>query len=348
MYFCGVNVVKRLSGLEQSISEDNEQKLNFLYNAIQDTQETIKFTDTKSGTIFVLGTAFITAIVTLVDKYINLFNNQIGISKWILIIGSILFGVCLFVSLYLSLKSINPSNNPNEHIEFGDVDYEVNVNYYLTGLNPSMRFRDYIWECKDSKFSTSVEQYFNSISKVGPEGLLLSLTYEFIKLSYIKEKKYKRTQCALKWLVACLFTAGFTAIAFILSQNIDAVNINGIINKNLNDKSIYWLIIGYFVVRIVLTILFQSKTKISGLLNALLKCCTYSLIIGVIGYYMAGISIFDVILIFLTSLTIERINFSALLKKMRLIQEDSNTRISLLLNDFLHIAVLITISFLKI
>jgi hypothetical protein len=63
---------------------------------------------------------------------------------------------------------------------------------------------------------------------------------------------------------------------------------------------------------------------------------------------MAGISIFDVILIFLTSLTIERINFFALLKKMRLIQEDSNTRISLLLNDFLHIAVLITISFLKI
>jgi len=316
MYFCGVNVVKRLSGLEQSISEDNEQKLNFLYNAIQDTQETIKFTDTKSGTIFVLGTAFITAIVTLVDKYINLFNNQIGISKWILIIGSILFCVCLFVSLYLSLKSINPSNNPNEHIEFGDVDYEVNVNYYLTGLNPSMRFRDYIWECKDSKFS--------------------------------KEKKYKRTQCALKWLVACLFTAGFTAIAFILSQNIDTVDMSSIINKNLNDKSIYWLIIGYFVVRIVLTILFQSKTKISGLLNALLKCCTYSLIIGVIGYYMAGISIFDVILIFLTSLTIERINFSALLKKMRLIQEDSNTRISLLLNDFLHIAVLITISFLKI
>ena len=34
-----VNVVKRLSGLEQSISEDNEQKLNFLYNAIQDTQK---------------------------------------------------------------------------------------------------------------------------------------------------------------------------------------------------------------------------------------------------------------------------------------------------------------------
>ena len=51
---------------------------------------------------------------------------------------------------------------------------------------------------------------------------------------------------------------------------------------------------------------------------------------------MAGISIFDVILIFLTSLTIEKIDFSALLKKMRLIQEDSNIRISLLLNDFLH------------
>lgn len=338
----------RISELEQSISEDNEQKLNFLYNAIQDTQETIRFTDAKSGTIFVLGTAFITAIVTLVDKYINLFNNQIGISRWILIIGALLFGVCLFVSLYLSLKSINPSNNPNEHIEFGDVDCEVKVNYYLTGLNPSMRFRDYICECKDSKFSTSVEQYFNSISKVGFEDLLLSLTYEFIKLSYIKEKKYKRTQCALKWLVACLLTAGLTAVAFILSQNIDAVNINGIINKNLNDKSIYWLIIGYFVVRIVLTILLQRKIKVSAFWNTVLKCGLYSLIMGVIGYYMAGISIFDIILIFLTSLIVEKINFSALLKKVNLIQKDNNIRISLLLNDFLHIVVLIMALFLKI
>ena len=80
---------------------------------------------------------------------------------------------CMLICFIILIAKIDKSsNNPNEHIEFGDVDYEVNVNYYLTGLNPSMRFRDYIWECKDSKFSTSVEQYFNSISKVGPEGLL--------------------------------------------------------------------------------------------------------------------------------------------------------------------------------
>ena len=337
-----------LSERKQRTLGDNEQKLNFLYNAIQDTQETIKFTDTKSGAIAVLGSAFVTAIVTLVDKYINLFNNQTDISKLILIAGSAFFGICLFISLYLSIKSINPSNNPNKHVEFGDVDCEVDVNYYLTGLTPKMRFRDYIWECKDSKFSTSVEQYYDSISKVDSEGLLLSLTYEFIKLSYIKEKKYKRTQCALKWLAACLFTTGFTIILFILSQNIDTFDINSIIIKNLNGENIYWLIIWYFVVRIVLSIIFQSKIKISAFLNTVLKCCTYSLAIGVIGYYIAGISIFDIILISLTSFLIEKINFSILLQKMHLIQVDGNKRIHFLLNDFLHIVILITISLLKI
>ena len=90
-----------LSERKQRTLGDNEQKLNFLYNAIQDTQETIKFTDTKSGAIAVLGSAFVTAIVTLVDKYINLFNNQTDISKLILIAGSAFFGICLFISLVM-------------------------------------------------------------------------------------------------------------------------------------------------------------------------------------------------------------------------------------------------------
>ena len=328
---------------------DFDQKINFLYNAIQDTQETIKFTDTKSGTVVVIGAAFITAIVTLVDKYISLFNSQSGISKWILMIGLSVFSICLSISLYLSIKSINPSNNPNEHVEFGDSDIKVDIQYYLTGLSPKMRFRDYLKEWKDSKFSTPVQKYYNSIKDIDSEGLLLSLTYEFIKLSYIKDKKHNRTQCALKWLGKCLFTLVLTIILYIGSQSIQSINLNAIVNKESSQNNIYWLIIGYYAIRFLsIKVLFQKINFKSGWLLTLLNSVIYTIIVGCIGYLLHGFSVLDVILIFLSSLLITRINLSVISEKMKLKKIDSDNRLSLLINDFLHIGVLMILSILRI
>jgi hypothetical protein len=110
----------------QSVNKTEFEKFTFLYNAIQDTQETIRLTDTKSGGVVVLGTAVITAILALIKDFIAFFNCQPDISKYILLIGSIMFGSCIFVAIYLSMKSINPCNNPNEHIDIGkEVDLVV-------------------------------------------------------------------------------------------------------------------------------------------------------------------------------------------------------------------------------
>ncbi len=334
---------------EDLIANDEiEQKLNFMYSAIQDTQETIKFTDTKSGTVVVIGAAFITAIVTLVDKYINLFNNQSEITKLILIVGSSLFCMSLFVALYLSLKSINPSNNPNEHVKFGDTNKNIDVDYYLTGLSPKMRFRDYIREYKDSKLSTSVSQYYNSIRNADSERLLLSLTYEFIKLSYIKDKKHKRTQCALKWLGTSFFIVGFTVILFITSRNLHGITINELISKQTKNEGIYWLVIIYFAIRLILAVLSGRIRIKNSRLIFFLNNSIYTMTTGFTGYLLGRFSILDIVIIFLTSVLFARINFIALFKKLHLPQSDNNTRLFSLLDDFLHIGILFILSVLKI
>lgn len=121
--------------------EKTSNKLNFLYNAINDTQEVIRFSDTKSGVVFVLGTGLLAASVTLADKYLILIDKLKPYSKVILLSGSAITLAFLIIALILSLRSINPANNPNNHVDIGDWTGMPKVSYYLSGLLPPMRGR---------------------------------------------------------------------------------------------------------------------------------------------------------------------------------------------------------------
>lgn len=327
------------------LQDNYSEQYNFIYSAINDAQETIRFTDTKSGAVIVVVMGLIAGVVTLIDKYYTLLNQLTVLPKVIAIVGIIYFSVCLFISLILSLRSINPANNPNEHIDLGDWSDKPNIKYYLSGLTSSMRWEDYLWELKDLKFSISASEYYKNIEGSRNPDLLKSLTLELLKLSYIKEKKMQRTRAALKWIEQCIWTTALTTIMVLITYNTKvtpSVNI-----KSLDYNIFLYLIVGHAVGDFLLQTSWQAENK-SRIWKALI---THSLVYSIVIYLLAlvaeGISLISIAVIFLSHVLLDKGSIVDWWLKTIKKEHTNNAQIRFLVDQSLHLLVLMIITIIK-
>lgn len=197
-----------------------DNKFDFLYNAINDTQATIRFTDTKSGAVIVIVMGLIAGTVTLFEKYYSALMSLAFLPQLIATLGMAVCGICLFIALNLALQSINPVNNPNCHIDIGDLrGSPTPLDYYVSGLTPSMRWEDYYWELEDSQLKKSMSEFYKDLESCSETELLKALSFEFLKLSYIKEKKVHRAKLSIKWIERCIWIFAISIIMVIMTLN---------------------------------------------------------------------------------------------------------------------------------
>lgn len=327
-------------------TQDNySMQYNFIYNAINDTQETIRFTDTKSGAVIVVSMGLIAGVITLIDKYYKLLNQLTVLPKVITILGIIYFSVCLFISLILSLRSINPANNPNDHINIGDWSDWPNIKYYLSGLSPSMRWEDYLWELKDLKFSISASEYYKSMEGSEDPDILKSLTIELLKLSYIKEKKMQRTKAALKWIEQCIWTAALTTIMVLITYNSKLAPSWSV--KNQDYEVFLFLIVGHAVGDFLLQTSWQAENK-SRIWKALITHgLVYSVVIYLITLMAGGISLLSIVVIFLSHVLLDKGNIVKWWLKTIKKEQTDNTQIRFLVDQSLHVLVLLIVTIIN-
>lgn len=327
-------------------TQDNySEQYNFIYNAINDAQETIRFTDTKSGAVIVVVMGLIAGVVTLIDKYYTLLNQLAVLPKVIAILGVIYFSLCIFISLILSLRSINPANNPNDHIDLGDWPNSPNIKYYLSGLTPSMRWEDYLWELKDLKFSISASEYYKNIEGSKDPDLLKSLTLELLKLSYIKEKKMQRTKAALKWIEQCIWTVALTTIMVLITYNAKLLPSWSI--KNLDYEIFLLLIVGHAVGDFLLQTSWQAENK-SRIWKALITHgLVYSIVVYLLTLMAGGISLISISVIFLSHVLLDKGNIVKWWLKTIKKEHTDNAQIRFLVDQSLHVLVLLIVTIIN-
>lgn len=327
-------------------TQDNySEKYNFIYNAINDAQETIRFTDTKSGAVIVVVMGLIAGVVTLIDKYYILLKQLTVLPKVIAIVGVVYFSICLFISLILSLRSINPANNPNDHIDLGDWSDKPDIRYYLSGLIPSMRWEDYLWELKDLKFGVNASEYYKSIDESKNSDLLKSLTLELLKLSYIKEKKMQRTKAALKWIEQCIWTAALTIILVLITYNTKLTPSLSI--ENLDYNIFLFLIVGHAVGDFLLQTSWQAENK-SRLWKALITHgLVYSIVVYLFALLAGGISLISIVVIFLSHVLLDKGNIVNWWIKTIKKEQADKAQIRFLVDQSLHVLVLLIISIIN-
>lgn len=168
-----------------------EDKINFLYQSLNDTQATIKAIDVKIGFLFVIAFMPITVLQTLNSTVMEIWSSS-SIYKLCLIsiCGTWLLSV---IYLFLALTSIS---DPNKHMH-GDKPSGL---FYGKGIF-KIETENFGLKIKVTS-NLTVDEVVSSLPD--QNGILKELTYEKMKITYIREIKlgyYSRsTKLMFFWL----------------------------------------------------------------------------------------------------------------------------------------------------
>jgi hypothetical protein len=168
------------------MDELEKEKIDFLKTAIDDTQQTIRFIDAKTG----IGTAVQAGIVAiLVAKIPDLFliGGQLGFEFWL---TGVLFSFSFFFSLIILVRLIFPTSNPvnNLHLD----NQKIDPLFYISGLNGKKFKMLFSNKPSYSKMNMHLNTYSSLFDKTDITGLRTNLEFELLKVSYIREIKTKR------------------------------------------------------------------------------------------------------------------------------------------------------------
>lgn len=191
-----------------SESIDND-RIQLLYKAIEDAQNTIRFTDTKAGAILVITGGLITILVNI-SKQICAFLKALliitssGISPVSVLVHAILIiafsiGVILLLAtVLLAFIAISPKSNPVSSV---DIDVTSSEIYYLCNITPAINPLNAFTD-KNGFFKLNLKTSLlvDRVKNLNRDQILELLAVELQKVSYIRELKIRRIQMAIRYL----------------------------------------------------------------------------------------------------------------------------------------------------
>ena len=194
-----------------------DKKIEFLYAAIADAQELIRFIDTKTTVVIGVITAF---VVGLFSCYANILVYACSFSCcfWVSLCFVL---VSLLLSIWIILKIIKPVNNPKDNIHL-DSAVNLPLNFYIPSNKYSTAFFPFS-NSRKSKLSENLKNYIDKLNSISDADIANILTYELFKVSYIRNIKNDRFKI-LVWIVLIL------AISFIVFYGLYNIEMKNITN----------------------------------------------------------------------------------------------------------------------
>jgi len=181
-------------------------KTTFLYAAIADAQGTIRATDSKISVLMIILAIPLTKLGSIYRDCYALYSNENKcISNLSLILIFIFF--CLWIlSFWSAIRALNPVDDPLDHID-GE---KPNGVFYSGGL-----FQPGFWAASFKCFTKSKKQIQHQLDQLpsSAENLVKELTFEHMKLVYIRTIKLKRLGYAFDFGIAWVLIGGVLWLA---------------------------------------------------------------------------------------------------------------------------------------
>jgi len=184
-------------------------KMDFLFKAIDEVQQTNRFLDAKAGFLSGFESALLVVVIsTILDKnkiqlLFDLYNNQ----RWyfIFLVGYIvLYVISLVMHIFLTLQVIFPSENPGSHIELGD--FKSRNIFFIHKLG------------KNGKIFPPLSLYSEELTKMSQEDIKNEFIFEFLKLSYIRTLKSDRLKFSLRFLYILITGIVILGLLFVFGE----------------------------------------------------------------------------------------------------------------------------------
>ncbi|MEP9409022.1 DUF3307 domain-containing protein [Peribacillus frigoritolerans] len=330
--------------------KDNKSRLDFLYKAIDDAQNTIRFTDTKAGAVI----GFWTLVLTLVLRsgeslYSKLFSQEVLIEQLMIVIFIIILVYFFCNSIWMAYLTLVPRINPKVHIN--SIDLDVENLFFLAETQPDIQGK-YLYNNYDElQMKLGAKDYHTKLTALDSEGIEKELIIELQKVSFIRNLKLARTNLAITSVINSLISMILLALYFI-GEKIFIFK-GGVIldNFTLNVTLFIILYIGHKIADYLFQTEYQALNKQSNW-GALLRHCTiYTLIITLLAFITIGFfSWTAVFILFISHVIIDKRGFliwwARRVKKMADTNNQSQQPVLNELDQAFHYIILFIVSFL--
>jgi hypothetical protein len=177
-------------------------KKEFIFEAILDTQETIRAIDVKIGALLAALLIPFSSLGSIWTYFTIVYSNY---PKVIGIVLPVIFGLSWILSIISLIRALSAIDNPANHI-INSAQYKGSFyggGLYQFGVLDSLINRDIIKASKD--VATIVADAPNT-----PDEIINELAFEQLKLIYIREVKLFRLKMTIKFSSIWLSTGVFS------------------------------------------------------------------------------------------------------------------------------------------
>jgi hypothetical protein len=169
-------------------------RLEFLYRIVNDSQETIRFLDTKAAFCVTLLTAMMAAAfgpLAQAHRMHSLHSTVLG-----------LFAAATLVTLALCLKVIFPT----VHLQGTfSATGPASPTFFLPHKHSRLRILKNVWNAGEYPLGIPHDQYQSSVVNAGDIDLVHSLCDEVITVSVLRQVKSDRLRAAITGLMTAVF-----------------------------------------------------------------------------------------------------------------------------------------------
>jgi hypothetical protein len=172
---------------------DEGRQFEFLYKALEDSQSTIRHLDVKAAFGIALLSAMIEKTLTGLGAYIP-WHGQLVWREGLFVA----FLICSILSITVVARIIFPVNNPAQNVS---VSAPTALSFYIHNFHPRRWLRFFSTKPSFSKLSLGESELASAVQAASTDALLIVLTAEVLKVSYIRQIKMDRLK-AFGWLLA--------------------------------------------------------------------------------------------------------------------------------------------------
>jgi hypothetical protein len=187
-----------------------DQKLQFLYKVIDDTQGITRFLDAKAAFAVALLSAMTGKVLSDLPYYFPLGSQPLW-RKAILY----LFWTLALMTGFVVFRAIFPVSNPRKNINA--IPDECKPQFFVWRFDPKSWMRIWSSAPQFSTMALSQREFVNDIESATTGGLVTSLAAEVLKVSYIRQIKADRLRTA----GILLFVSSILFVLLIVAQSLD-------------------------------------------------------------------------------------------------------------------------------
>lgn len=183
-------------------------KKEFLYAAISDAQELIRFTDNKTAIAITIVAAYIATLFSITENIVK-YAPYLDTTFWVLLLITLgLILLCIVITARIIRPTTNPMHNIKNQTAVPDLKFFIAPNEYK-GLS---KIAYPFWNCKSYKLSESLEIFIQNMDSADDKIIEKVLSIEMLKVNYIRNIKSDRFAILFNVILA---TSGAFIIFFI-------------------------------------------------------------------------------------------------------------------------------------